>query len=124
MSVSLAEGRLTLSKLIEERKELAVELARLQSKHKSLDPHCQEASPPSKVMKREISYDLDTTYVANNSGGPCDGTEANEDSVSYLRQRIQHIKNEIECKNTQINEIQQMVIEGDQGKWHIRSVHN
>ena len=36
-------------------------------------------------------------------------------SRHQLEQRIERIKEDIECKNVQITEIQQMVLEGDQG---------
>jgi hypothetical protein len=113
VSVGLAEGRATLTKLIDERKELAVELTRLQAKYKSLDPHGHDVPPPSKMMRREATYNLDTTYVASNND-QYEICESNESSLDYLQERVNSIKNEIECKSTQINEIQQMIIEGDQ----------
>lgn len=61
-------------------------------------------------MKREV---LDATYFAR----PNDpGNNEMSEEVRELKNKIDGIKCDIECKNTQINEIQQMVIEGDQGK--------
>ena len=111
ISVGLAEGRLTLSKLIDERKDLAGELTRLQEKYREANSNDDE--PPSK-MKRDEKI-LDTTYLTRlNDGGNINETS---DEFRDLRDKIENIKCDIECKNTQINEIQQMVIEGDQGKF-------
>ncbi len=53
---------------------------------------------------------LDETYFAH----PNDAVP--NDEISVLKEKIDEIKTDIECKNTQINEIQQMVIEGDLGE--------
>ena len=54
---------------------------------------------------------MDSTYVAST----CDEEESDENKKRVeLERRIERIKEEIEMKNVQINEIQQMVIEGDQ----------
>ena len=110
VSVGLAEGRSTLTKLIDERKQLACELASLQERYKDLQTSSNDEEPPKKVIKS-----LDETYFAH----PNDAVP--NDEISILKEKIDEIKTDIECKNTQINEIQQMVIEGDLGKLKIKN---
>lgn len=76
-----------------------------------------EDEPPAKLKRETSNVNLDTTYVArnnNNNNNFINNVEYNEE-MKELKDKIENIKSEIECKNTQINEIQQMVIEGDQG---------
>ena len=98
-----------MAKLIEERKELAGELTKLQEKHKDLQSNSNEDEPPNKLNKRG---EMDTTYFARPNNVTM--IESNEE-IKDLKAKIDAIKCDIECKNTQINDIQQMVIEGDQG---------
>jgi len=111
ISVGLAEGRQTLTKLIEERKDLAGELTKLQDKYKELQNNSNDDEPPSKLDKAEAA---NTTYFARPNNLTM--IESSEE-IRELKNKIDGIKCDIECKNTQINEIQQMVIEGDQGNY-------
>ena len=116
LSVGLAEARINLNKLIEERKESAAELARLQEKLNELNEDHSCGQPA--VKRKYLGSEMDSTYIANK-----DPEEDNLNSISspfkssrhQLEQRIERIKEDIECKNVQITEIQQMVLEGDQG---------
>lgn len=100
LSVSIAEARINLSKLLEERKENAADLARLTDKLNRLN----EAENSMSRNKRK--------YTENDTE---EGEDNNESSKTELMQRIQRLNEEIECKSLQINEIQQMVIDGEQG---------
>ncbi len=104
LSVNLAEARINLNKLIEERKESAAELARLEEKMNELD----DENGPSR--KRKFKNEFDMGYKQS------DNADDEEMSRSTLESRIERIKEDIECKTVQINEIQQTVIEGDQGE--------
>ena len=113
MSVGLAEARINLNKLIEERKETAAELARLQDKlgeYAGIDEQGVQA-----VKRKYLNVDMDSTYCKPHLDIDED-CQASPSKMSrhQLQQRIERIKEEIECKNIQINDIQQMVIEGDQ----------
>ena len=127
LSVNLAEARINLNKLIDERKESAAELAKLTEKltkeygsSSSDDASSMMPPPPAPAAKRSrflASSDMDTTYIAYPSASgdsTCTGEEV--ESRGQLEQKIEQLKEEIECKTIQINDIQQMVIEGDQGK--------
>ena len=107
VAVGIAEGQLTLNKLIEERKELAAEMKHLEQRlGESGDNDNDE--PPAKMRAG-----LDQTYVSNRNNNN-NGGEESEEVRAQLREKIENLKNEIECKSTQIEEIQQMVLESDQ----------
>ncbi len=114
--MNFAEARINLNKLLEERKETAAELTKLQDRLTDIGV---AEEPPSKQRK---CVDMDSTYVTSNCSKELDeeaGATGNSPSKMnriQLVQRIERIKEEIECKNVQINELQQMVIEADQGK--------
>jgi kinesin family protein 4/21/27 len=116
LSVGLAEARINLNKLIEERKESAAELARLQEKLNEINDDQSSGQPA--VKRKYLGAEMDSTYIANKDfdedalnsmASPC------KSSKHQLELRIERIKEDIECKNVQITEIQQMVLEGDQG---------
>jgi hypothetical protein len=109
LSVNIAEARINLQKMLDERKEAASELARLTKELYDLE---DEISRP--VMKRPRAVGLDSTYIA----GANNDAEEDQEKVQArldLEDRIERLKEDIECKNIQINEAQQTVIEGDQG---------
>lgn len=106
LSVNLAEARINLNKLIEERKESAAELARLEEKLNEL----HDENGPSRKRKFFKNNEFDVTYKQG------DNADDDEMSRATLESRIERIKEDIECKTVQINEIQQTVIEGDQGE--------
>lgn len=121
-SVALAEARINLNKLIEARKESAAELARLTERFNEMvddDDFCKPTS--SKLPKYT---DMDATYVAGSrftpsistpsmSNDQSDEYEINQLTRGQIEQRIIRLKEDIECKNIQITEAQQTVIEGD-----------
>jgi kinesin family protein 4/21/27 len=113
LSVNIAEARMNLNKLIEERKESAAELTKLEEKLNEID---DELTNPPKNKERK--FEMDSTYIAG-ANTPNDIDLCDEEALvrdrQELEQRIERLKEDIECKNVQINEIQQMVIEGDQG---------
>ena len=123
LSVNLAEARINLNKLIEERKETAAELNKLTDKlNKEFGsaPMSDDASlmppPPVPAKRRFLGGDMDSTYRAYPSADSVGASGEETESRGQLEQKIQQLKEEIECKTIQINDIQQMVIEGDQGK--------
>ena len=103
LSVGLAEARLNLNKLIEERKDTAAELQRLTAELAQVSDD-EDAAPPKRKMFKE----------EDNGATPTD-EESSGSAKKQIQTRIERLKEDIECKNVQINEIQQMVIEGDQG---------
>ena len=127
MSAGLAEARLNLNKLIEERKEAASELARLQEKHDETEHDTPLGSTAiggsSKRKFAAAGFDnngpsaMDTTYTTSSSSADTAlvSSPSQPPARLALQQRIERIKEDIECKSVQINEIQTMVIEGDQG---------
>lgn len=110
LSVGLAEARLNLAKLIEERKESSIELIQLTEK---LDRYGQENDVPYKQRKLG-NVELDSTYVASTADE--EDSEERKKKRDELAKRIERTKEEIEMKNVQINELQAMVIEGDAGQ--------
>ena len=113
LSVSLAEARINLNKLIEQRKETSAELSKLTdrlSKEFGADSDADVAMATSSLKRRVESHDMDTTYVAGSRA-----IESDPPSKADQLLKIEQLKEEIECKTIQINDIQQMVIEGDQG---------
>lgn len=93
-----------MGKLLEERKESAMELNRLEEKVASLKDTDEMKPPAAKQPKKYY-------YHNNEEKEPDD-----EESVLQLENKIERLKEEIECKSNQINEIQQMVLDGDQGR--------
>lgn len=115
LSVGLAEARINLTKLIEERKESSADLITLTEKLEQLNENVGKSGsmyPPIKQRKHG-NADMDSTYITST----CDEEDSEEvkKNRNELEKRIERIKEEIEMKNVQINEIQSMVIEGDQG---------
>ena len=108
LSVNLAEARINLNTLIAERKETAAELAKLQEELTRMDQEDKSMPPPKR------KFDIDATYIAG--ANDANNTDDQESQLQRLQleQQIERIKEDIECKNIQINEVQQMVIEGDQ----------
>jgi kinesin family member 4 len=122
LSVGLAEARINLNKLIDERKECAVELARLNDKLTELNTENPLMPLVPLAKRKNLESDagntpgcMDSTYIAR----PAIATNMDDDEAhinkAHIQQRIERIAEEIEGKNVQINEIQQMVIEGDAG---------
>ena len=115
LSVGLAEARINLNTLIAERKETAAELAKLQDELAKME---QETKTSQSMPPPKRKFDIDATYIAGSGGGGGNNTNLEDEETELQRlqieQRIERIKEDIECKNLQINEIQQMVIEGDQ----------
>jgi hypothetical protein len=102
--------------LIEERKESAAELARLQENLIESNEDQLNGQPP--VKRKYLEAEMDSTYIANKDpeddtlnsiSNPC------KSAKHQLEQSIERFKEDIECKNVQITEIQQMILEGDQG---------
>jgi hypothetical protein len=102
LSVSLAEARANLAKLIDERKKSAAELVILGERLKALR---------DRAAAKQRRVDMDSTYVVSS----CDEEEDGEAKKrrGELERQIKRNKEEIEKKNVQINELQSMVIEGD-----------
>ena len=86
-SVGVAEARLSLNKLIDERKVSAVELAELED-------------------KRPV---MESTIANDNVSDQCEDTS---NAQQQQQQLIAHLKQDIQFKSLLINQIQQMVIEG------------
>lgn len=107
MSVNIAEARLNLNKLTEERKESAAELARLEDKLASMADD-SDMSIEAPAAKRNRLYSRATDGSENES-------ESAPETRSQLKVRVERLREDIECKSIQINDIQQMVLEGDQG---------
>lgn len=127
LSVGLAEARINLNNLLAERKETAAELAKLQEElNAKFNSSNDESMPPPASLSIKRKFDNDATYIAG-SASSC-GLEDEETQLNRLQleQRIERIKEDIEMKSVQINEIQQMVIEGDQddkAKHLFNSIH-
>ena len=114
LSVGLAEARINLAKLMDERKESGAELITLTEKLENLNENASSnIHPPPVKQRKQTNVDMDSTYIAST----CDeeDTDGMKKNRNELEKRIERIKEEIEMKNVQINEIQSMVIEGDQG---------
>lgn len=107
-SVFLAEARLNLNKLIDLRKGLNAELITLTDRYDRLG---ENSGMPPPLKNPRKNQDMDSTYVAST----CDEEESDETKRrAELEKRIERIKEEIEMKNVQINETQQILIDGDQ----------
>jgi len=104
IQVGLSEAQFTKAQLLDERKELSAELAVLQQRLG--DDGAESDEPPAKMRAG-----LDQTYVSSSNRN--NGDESDE-SRAQLRDKIDNVKGEIECKSIQINEIQQMLLESDQ----------
>lgn len=107
LSVDIAVARINLNNLIEERKESAAELKRLQEKLQELEDFANE-EPGTK--RKQISNFSDEEF----------------ESPIQLEEKIERLKEDIEGKSLQINEIQQMVIDGEQedrSKYIFNTVH-
>ena len=117
LSVSLAEARINLNRLIEERKESGAELTKLAEKLEEMKSEEMGVGP---AKRNKVSYDMDATYIAGSRADSAHASANEEEGGSSgrvkLEQQIERLREEIECKSVQINEIQQMVIEGDLGK--------
>ncbi len=118
LSVGLAEARANLAKLIEERKESGAELVCLTDKLEALG----ERECGGNAKQRRV--DMDSTYMAST----CDEEDGGEVKIrkEKLEKQIERVKEEIEMKNVQINELQSMVIEGDadeKAKHLFNSIH-
>lgn len=106
--MNISEARLNLGKLIEERKESAAELARLEEKLTTMHEAGEsdmDGESRQPAMKRKFAA--------------TDNAFDSDEDRAHLRARIDRLKEDIECKSIQINDIQQMVLEGDQGKIEI-----
>ena len=93
---------------------------------------CDSSEGEQPLIKRRRPNDttkpapeMDVTYNAACVGGDDNDMQQqqqhtdvalDEISRAQLEQRIERLAEDIECKSIQINTIQQMVIEGDQGK--------
>lgn len=108
LSVNIAEARLNLTKLMDERKESAAELARLEEKLAVL----------ADLSDSDQGTDGETRHPAHKRKfGAAAAAAAVDDEFedrAQLRARIERLREDIECKSIQINDIQQMVLEGDQ----------
>ena len=108
LSACIQESQVNLNKLINERREAAAELEALKAEFDSLNG--DETLGTSYSAKRsKINYNMDSTYVS----GKEEESENNKAGKQELEKKIKRIEDDIECKNVQINEIQQMVIESD-----------
>ena len=103
LSVGLAEARLNLNKLIEERKDTAAELHRLTAELAQISDD-EDAAPPKRKLFKEEDNGATPTHE-----------ETSGSAKKQIQTRIERLKEDIECKNIQIKQIQQMLIEGDQG---------
>ena len=121
--MNIAEARINLNKMYEERKEAATELARLNKELQDLDNDLFAAQPAFKRQRHPSQVvDFDSTYIAgaNDSGaistnaGPDEDPEK-ENIRAELKLKIERLTEDIECMNVQIREAQQTVMEGDQG---------
>ncbi len=110
VSAGLAEAQINLNKLIQERRESAAELAQLK---KELSDINEDYGASSSKRNKTVHHNMDSTYVASRDDDYI--SDAKSALKSEIEQKIERTEEDIECKNVQINEIQQMVIEGDQG---------
>jgi kinesin family protein 4/21/27 len=117
LSVGLAEARINLNRLIEERKESGAELTKLAEKLEEMKSE-EMGGGGAPAKRNKPSYDMDATYIAGSRAVEASANEEEGGSSgrAKLEQQIERLREEIECKNVQINEIQQMVIEGDLGR--------
>ena len=99
LSVGLAEGKINLNRLMQERKELAAEFTKLSNK---LDGTIMDDEASEK--RNKVSYDIEN--IASVSANQCSSGTA----------KLKQLQNEIDCKTAQINQIQQILIKGDQGE--------
>ncbi len=117
LSVNIAEARINLQKMLDERKEAASELARLTKELSEMDDEILHHQP---LMKRPRAIGLDSTYIAGAASNDLTSNATEDEEMEKARheleERIYRLKDDIDCKNIQINEAQQTVIEGDQGK--------
>jgi hypothetical protein len=105
----LAEAKLNLTKLIKERKDLACELAKYEEElalagNNADDDDDDECAPPS---SKRLLTEQGVSHFAGQENG-------NKTARAELKERIGRVKDELECKSMQINDIQQMILEGDQ----------
>jgi len=103
LSISLAEARANLAKLIDERKESDAELVILGGRLEAL-----RERKGDRAAAKQRRVDMDSTYGVST----CDVEEDGE-AKKRRGEQIKRNKEEIEKKNVQINELQSMVIEGD-----------
>lgn len=98
MSVNIAEAKISLNKLIEDRNDSSRELAKVKDKLDEL------------IDKRKYLSDIDQT----NSQFREHGHNLNDLlKIIQLKEEIERINEKIECKSIQINDIQQMILEAD-----------
>ena len=116
MSVCLQEAQNDLTKLIQDRKDLASELVALKSEYEEFaDAECDGGHSSASYAKRnkiQHEYNMDSTYISSSPNKE----EENESRLNYkqaLEQKIQRVEDDIECKNVQINALQQMMLESD-----------
>jgi hypothetical protein len=118
LSVNIAEARINLQKMLDERKEAASELAKLTKELADMDD-LDMSQPLAKRPRAPQTFSLDSTYIAGAASAVSPAKyEEDESKVQArleLEDRICRLNEDIECKNIQINEAQQTVIEGDQG---------
>ena len=108
VSVGIQEAQANLNKLIQERREAAAELQALKREYEEYVDDCGGATYGAK--RNKIIHNMDATYVSN---GKEDESESRRLYKNDLDLKIKRIEDDIECKNVQINEIQQMVLESD-----------
>jgi hypothetical protein len=118
LSVDLAETRINLNKLIDERKECAAELAKLNEKIKELNTENPLMGPLVKRKNQESDAGntpgcMDSTYSVRPAIAIHKDDDEAQMNKAHIQQRIERVPEEIESKNVQISEIQLMVIEGD-----------
>jgi kinesin family protein 4/21/27 len=118
VKAGLEEAQINLNKLIQERRDSAAELEALKREFveeyvdDDEDVKNDDAANSTKSSSRpkRNRFNMDATYVQQQNG------IANEERAELkreLEQKIKRVEDDIECKNLQINEIQQMVIEND-----------
>ena len=107
-SVGIQEAQANLNKLIQERREAAAELQAVKREYEEYAEDCGGTTYGTKRSKVVLS--MDATYVSNNKD---EESESRKLYKSELDLKIKRIEDDIECKNVQINEIQQMMLESD-----------
>lgn len=115
LSVNIAETRILLTQLIEERKEANSELTRLNKERNDLIELNNNIAKQSNNKRKLV--DMDCTYVAGGPAAPSNDDQEEverNNAIADLDSRILRLEEEIECKSIQITEIQQTVIDGDQ----------
>jgi kinesin family protein 4/21/27 len=120
VKVAIEEAHINLNQLtfFQERRDMAAqldELMRMSQEYADHDDNEDESDVSSSRPKRK-RYDMNVTYVQ----------QSRAELKRELELEIKRVEDQIECKNVQINEAQQMVIENDDdiAKRMLNNIHD